>query len=194
MPSALGHSLLGYLIYTCAPKSIGVRRWRLPALYILAANAPDLDFIPGLLVGHPDRYHHGISHSIGFAVLFALIINLSWFVLKRDISPRNFIVLFSLYCSHNILDYFSIDDSFPYGLPFFWPLSSEYYIAPFAFLPGIKRVSSSNLDFISSLFSAHNFSALAVESILFLPLLLLVFFLKRKINTYCRNSYTNNIK
>ena len=38
-------------------------------------NAPDLDFIPGLILGRPNLYHHGISHSLGAAVIFSCILD-----------------------------------------------------------------------------------------------------------------------
>src|ERR1044071_7547790 len=63
MPSPVGHSLAGLIAYQIAPEIDGMARGRVVALYLLAANAPDLDFLPGLIVGDPNRFHHGISHS-----------------------------------------------------------------------------------------------------------------------------------
>ena len=43
--------------------------WPRLLLAIVLANAADLDMIPGILVGEPNRYHHvGFSHSLLFAV------------------------------------------------------------------------------------------------------------------------------
>jgi len=39
----------------------------LPSAFM--AVAPDLDFIPGIIVGKPTLYQQGLSHSLGFAVL-----------------------------------------------------------------------------------------------------------------------------
>src|SRR5919109_37383 len=133
MPSPVGHSLTGYLIYRVAAKDAEDRWWTF-ALYLAAANAPDLDFIPGLLMGNPGRYHHGPSHSVGFAILFGLALSLTMALFKRGDGMRNLTVFFSLYFSHVLLDYVGTDTSFPYGVPLLWPLSHEYYIAPFAFL------------------------------------------------------------
>lgn len=179
MPSPLGHSLMGCIIYKAMTRPVDLHGWQHIILYLFVANAPDLDFIPGFLVGDPNRYHHGISHSIGVAILFASALSFFLYFLKIDSLRRNFAIFFLLYFSHIILDYLSIDTGLPYGEIFFWPLSNEYYIAPFAFLPDIKRASSGS-EFIPSLFSLHNLWAVSVEAILLLPILLLVLLLRRR--------------
>jgi inner membrane protein len=183
MPSPISHSLMGYIIYRATATPGGAQSRHRLALYLLAANAPDLDFVPGLLMGDPNRYHHGISHSIGFAALFALVFSFSLVLAKRHAMGRNSAIFFSLYCSHIGLDYLSIDTTPPYGEPLLWPFSNRYYIAPFAFLPDIQRVSHSSLGFIVSLFSLHNLWAISVECLLLFPLILLVSRLRKKIVT-----------
>ena len=68
MPSPIAHSLAGVALYQVRPE----RRHQLAllALLVVAANLPDLDFIPGMIMGNADRYHHGPSHSlfVGFEV------------------------------------------------------------------------------------------------------------------------------
>jgi inner membrane protein len=168
MPSPVGHSLTGYLIYRVAAGKIAPnKRWQILALYLVAANAPDLDFIPGLLMGDPGRYHHGPSHSLGFAILFGLALSLTTGLVKLGDGIRNFTVFFSLYFSHVLLDYLSTDTSIPYGVQLFWPVSHEYYIAPFAFLPDIHRPVSSGMKFITGVLSLHNLWAATVEALLF---------------------------
>jgi inner membrane protein len=164
---------MGYLIYRAADDA-GEKRWRTVALYLFAANAPDLDFIPGLLMGNPERYHHGPSHSLGFAILFGLALSLTTALFKLGDGRRNFSVFFSLYFSHVLLDYLSTDSSIPYGVPLFWPLSDEYYMAPFAFLPDIHRPVSSGMKFITGVLSLHNLWAATVE-FLMLGFLILLF-------------------
>ena len=179
MPSPVGHSLLGYLFYRATASPVDLPRWRLLAVYLFAANAPDLDFIPGFLIGDPNRYHHGISHSVGFAVLFASAFSLFLLLWKRDSFIRKFTIFFSLYFSHLVLDYLSIDTSAPYGELLFWPFSNEYYIAPFAFLPDIQRTHFGG-EFITSLFSLHNISAMFVEFMALMPFLWLVVVWRRR--------------
>lgn len=180
MPSPVGHSLAGYLIYQLTPGENPRHKWSLVALYLVVASAPDLDFIPGLLVGDAGRYHHGITHSIGFAVLVGLAVSVILYLHKRAAILRNFTVFFSLYFSHVVMDYFSLDTGIPYGVPISWPLSSKYYIAPFALFSDVTRVSSSGTMFLSSLFSLHNLWSVCVELIVFLPFALLLFKWRRR--------------
>jgi inner membrane protein len=180
MPSPVGHSLLGYLIYRGTGAGPAERRWSTLALYLVGANAPDLDFIPGLLVGAPGRYHHGPSHSLGIAILFGLAVSLVTLFLGLGDVIRKSIVFFSLYFSHIALDYLSTDTSYPYGVPFLWPLSSEHYIAPFAFLPDIHRTASSSMEFFASIFNLHNLWAVIVESLIFIPPIFLMLVWNRR--------------
>jgi inner membrane protein len=161
---------MGYLVYSSL-HPWGVYNLRATCLFLFAANAADLDFIPGLLVGNPNRYHHGISHSIGLAVLFALVAG--YFLRLRNSFKYSFIAFFILYLSHIVLDYFSIDTGAPYGEPLLWPLVNDYYISPVAFLPDIQRAAAGK-EFILSLFSPHNFWAVTVECLILLPFILLI--------------------
>jgi inner membrane protein len=179
MPSPVGHSLMGLIIYHVSARPALSHRWQHIGLCLFAANAPDLDFIPGLLVGNPNLYHHGVSHSVGFAILFAAGCSFVLVLLKSKSMWRDSIIFFCLYTSHIILDWLSIDTRAPYGVPFCWPLSDVYYIAPFAFLPDIRRISFSNIDFIASLFSFHNLWAICVEILLLAPFIFMTLILKK---------------
>lgn len=175
MPSPIGHSLLGGAFYT-AFRSSNVHDLKLIGLCLFAANAADLDFVPGLLIGDPNLFHHGISHSLGFAVLFAVAC--SSFRLMGPSLWLNVGFFFSLYFSHVAIDYFSIDHGFPYGVMLFWPLTNEYYIAPFAFLPDIRRSQVAS-EFFVSLFSAHNLWAATVEIAVISPILFVMKVVKK---------------
>jgi len=109
-----------------------------------------------------------------------LAVGLFLVLLNRERFWQNFAIFLGLCGSHIVLDYLAKDTRFPYGVPFLWPLSNKYYIAPFALFLGIKRVSSSSLGFIRSLFSFHNLWAVSIEFFLLLPFLLLVFAWNKK--------------
>ena len=94
MPSPVGYSLVGLIIYRVTNRPRGAWPWQRIGLYTLIANAPDLDFLPGLLVGDLSRFHHGPSHSIGFAVLVGVVGCL--FISRRLYA---FVMGFSLYLS-----------------------------------------------------------------------------------------------
>ena len=168
MPSPVGHSLMGYVIYG-ATEGISERNWTTRALYLFAANAPDLDFLPGLVVGDLPRYHHGPSHSVGFAILFGIVASL---LMSRRL--YSFIVASSLYFSHVVLDYLVQDPSPPYGVPLLWPLSYEYHMAPFAFFPRFDYLAGSTDSMVATIFSLHNLSTIVTEIVLLSSLLLLL--------------------
>ena len=170
---------MGYVIYRVSTK--GVRsRWWIVLLYLLIANAPDLDFIPGFLVGDPARYHHGISHSIGIALLVSVAFGLLLYIGGGVWNTRKFVISFCLYFSHVFLDCFSLDTSEPYGVPLFWPVSDEYYLAPLTFFLGVKRLYSSGPMFIPGLFSLQNLWAVCIELAVFVPIILLLLKLRRR--------------
>jgi inner membrane protein len=168
MPSPVGHSLMGYVIYG-ATGLTGDRNWTVSMLYLFAANAPDLDFLPGLVIGNLSKYHHGPSHSVGFAILFGIVASL--FFSRR---LYTFIIASSLYFSHVVLDYLIQDPSPPHGVPLLWPLTYEYYMAPFAFFPRFDYLASSTDSMVAAIFTLHNLTTIAIEIALLCPLLVLV--------------------
>jgi inner membrane protein len=169
MPSPVGHSLMGLIIYRATGRSMSLQYWQPMALYVLAANAADLDFLPGLLIGDLARFHHGPSHSISFAILFGVVSSLLF-------SRRLYAFLLSsgLYLSHVLLDYLVQDPSPPLGVPLFWPFSNEYYMASFAFFPRFDYAAMTLPGFLSATFTFHNLVTVSTEILFLLPLLIFV--------------------
>jgi membrane-bound metal-dependent hydrolase YbcI (DUF457 family) len=124
MATPIGHLLAGAAIGTLMS-----RRYNLPgAIFIggLAAGAADFDFIPGILIGNPGRFHHAQSHSITFAVLAGVLAAL----IARK-SRFHWASLVGLgYASHLILDFLTFDDSVPQGIPILWPFLSDVFNSP----------------------------------------------------------------
>jgi hypothetical protein len=85
--------------------------------------APDLDFVPGILIGNMRAFHHGISHSLGFAGLLTA----AAFLLLRRFEPaaasRGAVMAFLSCISHVLLDLISVNDG-SRGVPLLWPVSS----------------------------------------------------------------------
>jgi inner membrane protein len=179
MPSPVAHSLTGYAIYRISSEDALRIGWRTIFMYSTCSILPDLDFIPGFLIDEPNRFHHGISHSLGFAFVFGFLISLLLLITKSQSIIRNFFIFFSLYYSHVLLDLLSDDTSPPYGVPALWPVTDNYYISPISAFLDIHRASISE-SFITSLFNLHNFLAIFVEFIIFLPLVVIVTLIKRK--------------
>jgi inner membrane protein len=180
MPSPFGHSLAGYIIHRATARPVAAHQWQLMLLYLFAANAPDLDFLPGLFAGDLGRYHHGPSHSIGFAILFGLCA--SAFFSRRLCA---FVMGFSLYLSHVLLDYLVQDPSPPLGVPLFWPFNHEYYMAPFAFYRPFDYPVSVAEPMVPLFFTFHNFLTVLTEILFLLPPLVFV--------SLCRKSTLGSI-
>ena len=184
MSSPIGHSLAGYLMYCCRVKSMSARQDK--ALFfsaLLAANMPDLDFLPGFLLGHPNLYHHGVSHSLGAALVFSLLMTLAVQLLKSYSMMKNFLFFWAIFCSHLLLDYLSFDARPPAGIPLFWPLSSKYLIFPHPFLPPIHHSHLDNAtvaQLVTDFFSLHNLYVVILECGIMLPIGIIIFYMIRK--------------
>lgn len=181
MSSPIGHSLAGYVIASIKSKSLLNRNIFTVLLFAFVANAPDLDFIPGILIGKPNLYHHGISHSIGMGIVFSSILAFIFNFKKMKNFKRDFFIFFSLFGSHLILDYLSYDSRSPIGIPLFWPFSQQYFIFPDPILPPIlhsKLDHASITQFLSDVFSFHNLYVIGLEILIMLPIILIVIVLK----------------
>ena len=78
MASPIGHSLIGISIYYIFLNRFGPNAIKAGGIgiigAILLANLPDGDFVFGLLIGDPDRFHGLLSHSLVFAVSVAAML------------------------------------------------------------------------------------------------------------------------
>jgi hypothetical protein len=148
---------------------------------MICANLPDIDFLPGLMLGLPNLYHHGISHSLGLAILLALIAGIyvrwrerrhskkQW--AKRRAPLRIFGIVFALYFGHALLDCLIVDTSPPFGVQLLWPLTSRYTISPVLIFPSVHKASTSGA-FLGSLIHIGNLKLIAVELLYFVPLVI----------------------
>lgn len=182
MPSPVGHTLVGLIIF----KLFGKQKYKWgPAslfLIIFISNFPDLDFLPGMIIGEPNRFHHGISHSLGFVSIFTCLIYFVvrfWNIIDAKMISTWFFILASI---HVFMDYFGADTTLPYGEPLFWPVSDTYLISPVSIFLDIRR-SNDVIQFFPSLFSWHNTLAVIIE-ICFVLIIWLVF---RAIVHICNN-------
>jgi membrane-bound metal-dependent hydrolase YbcI (DUF457 family) len=109
-------------------------------LVLVSANAPDLDFLPGLLLGDESLFHRGAGHSIGGAVLYALGIMAATAVVagrrKAVLAASLGLVLFT---SHLFLDLFVRDTGAPHGIQLLWPFADGYVMAPWWIFPNLDR-------------------------------------------------------
>jgi inner membrane protein len=185
MPSPFGHSLAGYFVSVCSSKSLRVHKVKNQLFCISIASVPDLDFLPGILMGTPNLFHHGISHSLGAGILFSCILAL---ILNKKSSnfKKEFFTCFGLYGSHVFLDYLSVDGRPPLGIPIFWPLSNEYFIFPYSPFPQIKRSEldyATMAEFLNDACSIHNLYVIILELTIFIPIIIFCLYFKRSNKT-----------
>jgi inner membrane protein len=182
MPLPIGHALAAVAFNQVRPGFFFKSWWQDVFFFIFLANLPDADFLPGIILGHPNLYHHGIFHSLGAAL--AVSAGGGWFFyLKKKRFWAMATGIFLVFYSHLLLDYFCWDFVAPFGLPLFWPFSSRYFIAAKPFFLNISRSSASD-DFFVSLFNRHNLAAAGREILILGGLLVVIaairFLLKKK--------------
>jgi inner membrane protein len=148
--------------------------WKDLALFAGLSILGDLDFIPGILAGKHDLYHHGVTHSLGAALLAGLVMALAGWRSGRAL--RWGVMGFAVYFAHVVLDAMGQDTSLPYGVPLWWPFSPEYVIADWAFFLDIRRVP------FGWPVIRHNLVAVGVELAVLGPPALLVTWLRFRRN------------
>lgn len=142
MPSPIAHAAVGYAIYRVAktrrPQETRHGPSPLPVvlLFTLAMSvAPDLDFVPGLLIGHLDRFHNTISNSL----FMGLVVSTAVATLIRLVWRRPFLFWFALsllcYEAHVIMDYFTLGR----GVMLLWPFSGERFRPAVNLFYGLHR-------------------------------------------------------
>jgi len=176
MPTPVGHSLIGLILYTARKGANWNLNWKDMLLFLLVANLADIDFLPGFFAGNPNKFHHGMTHSIAFAILSGTVLGLIYYFKERKDFLKYFSTFSIVYFSHLVLDYFGKDTKFPFGEQLFWPFSEIYVLSPVALFSDVSKASSSDI-FIQSLFNWHNLGTVMLEAVIFLPILWLVKFL-----------------
>ncbi|HXH09751.1 MAG TPA: metal-dependent hydrolase [Alphaproteobacteria bacterium] len=181
MATPVGHSLLGFAIGKLTGGSGAMSPWRWYAFCAVAANAPDLDFLPGLFAGDVNRFHQSASHSLVAALIFGLAVALVA-LLSRHRVVRGGIAGVGLYASHLLLDLFGEDNRAPFGIFLLWPFSSQYFTAPWSVFEGVKHgVPGEDLStFVGHVFSWANVGVVALEIVTLSPFLLLTWYVTRR--------------
>ncbi len=160
MASPLAHGLAGAVVYAAlTPRSATAWDWRPWALAAFAGAAADLDFLPGLVVGHPNRYHHWATHSLLAAVAFALVVGAVASPALGSLRRRAS-VLGLAYLSHLGLDVLTAHVRVQ-GIPLFWPLSDRVFIAPVAIFRHVRHGHG-----WAAFVNWHNVGAVLLEALL----------------------------
>lgn len=143
MSSPLGHLSMGVAWAFAVMPTAPTRSQLLTGA--AAAAAADLDFVPGLLVGDPARFHHGASHSV-VAMLIASAIVVGVKSRHGGLSPRDVALVTGAFLSHLVLDWLTHDPGTRRGLPLAWPFSSQRFAAPLWAVPAVSRAWPPTLD------------------------------------------------
>lgn len=183
MPSPVGHSLiglavsLGYFLRRGMPwREIGrtVRRLWLPlVLCMLFANAPDIDYVPGIVSGNLNAFHHLYTHTLGWIFLLALGTWMIWRAADSRVSWGAFLFLFVLGATHLLADWITEDCASPYGVMGLWPFTDKYYISSVSIFAHLKKADWADV------FQLYNIGAVIREALVTLPLVVLVLVYKR---------------
>ena len=85
MPTPVGHTLAALALRAASRElTWGTLADPLLWLAVVAANAPDFDFLPGLLLGNEGLYHRGAGHSLGGAFIFSSAVFAAVMALTRS--------------------------------------------------------------------------------------------------------------
>jgi membrane-bound metal-dependent hydrolase YbcI (DUF457 family) len=126
MPSPVGHILGGAIVYLAGTSEQRSRSGFVLIMTVLGSIAPDLDFLPGILVGDMRAFHHGITHSIPFAFACGALVFVIARLYDAAIAWRS-AVLATLACiSHVILDFASVNEG-TRGVPLLWPFWTDLF-------------------------------------------------------------------
>jgi inner membrane protein len=176
MPTPVAHTLCGYVCYEISSHPETRRRFAWMAGMIAAANLADMDYLPGVVINQPNSFHHGMSHSLLFAVLFGILAGAVTFAYKRQFW-NVFLWMTLAYTSHILLDFFTMDTSAPFGEQLLWPFSSEYYLSPVSIFRDVSK-GSTNATFFSTALGSYNLKTLALECGIFIPLVFFIRYMK----------------
>jgi len=180
MALCFAHTAAGYLAYE-AIRPTEAHRPGLLAAAVGLANAPDLDFVPGLIVGHPGAYHRGVTHTVVAVVAVAAIVALAGARLARPgwRPLRAAAWAGAVWASHLVVDYFTTDVVPPSGARFLWPFSDGYWIAPVTPLAEVVIDRSGRRAFFGSIFNAGTVRVWLGELVLLLGAVVAVHALRR---------------
>ena len=169
MCSPVGHGLAAYAVSWRPSRAqrFNPAVW-LPALWILSV-LPDFDFLPGLLIGHPNLYHQGWTHSLAFCAGVAALIAAALALSGKPYAMKAGGLCLLVLISHLVLDCLSKDRMPPYGLQVFWPFSRRHVSSPVTFFLDVNK-GLSNRTFLLRLFTVHNARTILVETCILGPL------------------------
>jgi len=147
--------------------------WRPLLFCILLANLPDLDYFFGIFRGNLNYYHQTVTHTLVWISVTALMIWTYGRLRKRQTVYWPLGLLLALLGSHLLVDWLTVDHSPPIGFMLLWPFTDHFYHATFAFLPPPAKQT------MSDVWSLQNLRMVLMETVITLPLVIVVLWFKR---------------
>jgi membrane-bound metal-dependent hydrolase YbcI (DUF457 family) len=166
MASPIAHGLAGLTVHLLATgRGDGLRDRGRAACVVIAALAPDADLLLCLVDGR--NHHNNEVHSIGFAILAAVVAAATARLLGWARPLALGLAAGAAWLSHLLLDYLNRDTNPPIGLMALWPLDSGHYNFPWPLFLDVGRTLT-----WATLW--HNAVAVTWELVILLPLVLIV--------------------
>jgi membrane-bound metal-dependent hydrolase YbcI (DUF457 family) len=131
MPTPVGHSLAGLAVHLAGGAQTARRPWLAALALVAIANLPDVDFLPGYLIGEPRAYHWGPTHSFAAAIMVGVAAGAVAHRFTGRFLPF-FLLATTAYATHLLLDVQLGPGAPSKGLELFWPFTRERYMAPWA--------------------------------------------------------------
>jgi inner membrane protein len=144
------------------------KNWGLLLVFLFLAESPDLDLLPGLLIGNLNAFHHIYTHTLGWVFLVSLGLYLCWRPFHPKDGWRCLLFFFLASLSHLVVDYMTQDTSYPYGVMGFWPFYRDYVLSKYALFLGPEKST------VAAIFQWHNVKVMVLDFLVCLPVLLAV--------------------
>jgi len=142
MPSPIAHAAMGYLLYEAYRSHMPEESSRyvgpIPRLLIVTVGLSmlaDLDFLPGILLGDPSRFHNSFTNSATICLAVALAVGTAAWLGSRSGFKRWFTLALFSYGLHVLMDYFTIGR----GVMLAWPFFLDRFDPPVKLFYGLHR-------------------------------------------------------
>lgn len=181
MPTPVGHTLIGVALGCGVLMPRGRLKAGFKALWeqrayflviLLMANLPDIDYVPGVLMGQLNAFHHWYTHTLGWIAAVAVASWLLWWKTDR-VGWSVFVVLFAALATHLIADIFSGDEKPPFGIMALWPFTDSFYISSMSIFWSLRKGTWNDV------FQWYNVHAALYEAAVTLPVIVAVLLFKR---------------
>jgi inner membrane protein len=175
MPTSVAHILGGYAALEAGSPPQQRRGIYFLLFVVVASNLPDLDFLPGYLIGNEGLFHRGASHSILAAIIVAGGLGLA---LGSRLGGFRAVAGWTLlaYGSHIVLDMVVPDPSGKGGgVALLWPFLGTEVATPIpglSILDPIRWFEGHELQagFLRALLSLDGLRIFLVDAALVMPL------------------------